>query len=184
MVLSGTQTRVSEVDLRRLMTAGLDGDAASHERLLRAMAPLLRSFFGRRLRGAADDVEDLVQDTLIAIHTRRATYDRDRPFTAWAYAVARYKMIDHFRRGRQNVPVDGLEDILVAEGFEDAVSARLDVDRLLEGISPKQARAIRQTKVDGLSIAEAAESAGISEADVKVSVHRGLKALADRLKGK
>lgn len=184
MALSGTQTGNSEAQLRHWMVAGLDGDAAAHAQLLKSLVPLLRSFFGRRLRGAADDVEDLVQDTLIAIHTRRATYDRDRPFTAWAYAVARYKMIDHFRRTRQHVPVDDLEDILMTEGFEDAVSARLDVDRLLEGISPKQARAIRQTKVNGLSIAEAAESAGISEADVKVSVHRGLKALADRLKGK
>lgn len=175
---------MDEAQLKLWMAAGLDGDAGAHERLLRALAPRLRSFFSRRLRGAADDVEDLVQDTLIAIHTRRGTYDRDRPFTAWAYAIARYKLIDHFRRGRQHVPVDGLEDILVAEGFEDAVGARLDVGRLLEGISPKQARAIRQTKVEGLSVAEAADSAGISESDVKISVHRGLKALADRLRGK
>ncbi len=184
MALSGPQTRTSEAQLKLWMVAGLDGDAAAHEQLLRAMAPLLRSFFGRRLRGAADDVEDLVQESLIAIHTRRATYDRDRPFTAWAYAVARYKMIDHFRRSRQHVPVEGLEEILAVEGFEDAIGARLDVETLLAGISPKQARAIRQTKVDGLSVAEAAQSAGISEADVKVSVHRGLKALAERLKGK
>lgn len=183
MALTGSQIRTSEADLRRLMVAGLDGDGAAHERLLTSLVPMLRSFFGRRLRGATDDVEDLVQDTLIAIHTRRATYDRDRPFTAWAYAVARYKMIDHFRRSRQNVSIDGLEDILITEGFEDVIGAQLDVDRLLGGISPKQARAIRQTKVDGLSVAEAADSAGISEADVKVSVHRGLKALADRLKG-
>lgn len=184
MALSGVHGRATEEQLKSWMVRGLDGDATAQNRLLTAMAPLLRSFFGRRLRGAGDDVEDLVQDTLIAIHTRRASYDRDRPFTAWAYAVARYKMIDHFRRSRNNVPFEGLEDILVAEGFQEAASAKMDVDALLEGISPKQARAIRQTKIDGLSVAEAAESAGISEADVKVSVHRGLKALAERLKGK
>ena len=184
MALSGVQGRASEEQLKVLMVRGLDGDSTAQNALLTAMMPLLRSFFGRRLRGAADDVEDLVQDTLIAIHTRRASYDRDRPFTAWAYAVARYKMIDHFRRSRQHVPFEGLEEILVAEGFQEAASAQMDVDKLLDDISPKQARAIRQTKIDGLSIAEAAESAGISEADVKVSVHRGLKALAERLKGK
>lgn len=184
MALPGMQGRASEGQLKALMVRGLDGDSAAQNALLTALVPLLRSFFGRRLRGAADDVEDLVQETLIAIHTRRASYDRDRPFTAWAYAVARYKMIDHFRRTRNHVPFEDLEDILVAEGFQEAASAQMDVDKLLEGISPKQARAIRQTKIDGLSVAEAAESAGISEADVKVSVHRGLKALADRLKGK
>ena len=119
----------------------------------------------------------------MAIHTRRATYDRDRPFTAWAYAVARYKMIDHFRRSRQTVPIEGLEDILMAEGFEDAANARMDVDRLLADVSDKQAQAIRDTKLTGLSVSEAAERGGVSEADVKVSVHRGLKAIAARLKG-
>ncbi|BBF72279.1 DNA-directed RNA polymerase sigma-70 factor [Sphingomonas bisphenolicum] len=165
------------------MIGGLDGDADAYTALLGALVPLLRSFFGRRLRGAADDVEDLVQETLMAIHTRRGTYDRTRPFVAWAYAVARYKMIDQFRRNRHMVQIEGLEEILVAEGFEDACAARMDIDRLLGGLSPKQAKAIRDTKVDGLSIAEAAQSAGLSDADVKVSVHRGLKALAARLRG-
>ncbi len=71
----------------------------------------------------------------------------------------------------------------MAEGFQDAASAQMDVNKLLDDIAPKQAQAIRDTKIEGLSIAEAAEKAGISEADVKISVHRGLKALANRLKG-
>ena len=165
------------------MIGGLDGDAGAYTALLGALAPLLRSFFARRLRGATDDVEDLVQETLMAVHTRRATYDRDRPFTAWAYAVARYKMIDHFRRIRLHVAIEGLEDILVAEGFEDACSARMDIAKLLDGISAKQAQAIRDTRLAGLSTAEAAKAAGMSESDVKVSVHRGLKALAAKLTG-
>lgn len=184
MTSVNARQQASEAQLKDWMVADLDGDGTAQNRLLRALAPMMRSFFARRLRGANDDVEDLVQETLIAIHTRRASYDRARPFTAWAYAVARYKMIDHFRRTRQHASFEDLADILVAEGFQDAASARLDVDTLLEEISPKQARAIRATKIDGLSIAEAAESAGISEADVKVSVHRGLKALATRLRNK
>ena len=166
------------------MCDGLDGDSGAHEALLTALVPMLRSFFGRRLRGADDDVEDLVQEALIAIHTRRVTYDRARPFTAWAYAIARHKMIDHFRRTRQHVPFELLEDILVAEGFEASSSARMDVDRLLEELPPKQARAIRDTKIQGLSVAEAADGADISESDVKVSVHRGLKALSARIRGR
>jgi len=175
--------QVSEDQLKAWMTGGLDGDAGAHEALLRALLPLLRSFYRRRLRGADDDVEDLVQETLISIHTRRASYDRDRPFTAWFYAIARYRLIDHLRRRRASVPIEDVESILVAEGFEEAASARMDVDALLSTLSPKQARAIRDTHVDGLSIAEAAEKAGIGKSDVKVSVHRGLKALAARLKG-
>jgi RNA polymerase sigma-70 factor (ECF subfamily) len=165
------------------MIGGLDGDARAYIALLNALVPMLRSFFARRLRGATEDVEDLVQETMIAIHTRRASYDRDRMFTAWAFAIARYKMIDHFRRRRVTVPMEGLEDILVAEGFEDAASARMDVDRLLSGLSAKQERIIRQTKIEGLSTAEAAARGDISESDVKVSVHRGLLAIEKRLAG-
>ena len=174
--------QASEAQLKAWMTDGLDGDAAAHAALLRALVPLLRSFYRRRLRNAEDDVEDLVQETLIAVHTRRASYDRDRPFTAWLYAIARYRMIDHLRRRRIQVPIEDVESILVTEGFEDATSARMDVDRLLSGLSSKQAHAIRDTHIQGLSVAEAASGAGIGESDVKVSVHRGLKALAAKIR--
>jgi RNA polymerase sigma-70 factor (ECF subfamily) len=177
------QVLASEEQLRKMMIGGLAGDADAYRALLSTLAPLLRSYFGRRLRGAADDVEDLVQETLIAIHTRRATYDRERPFSAWLYAIARYKLIDHQRRDRHHITTDGLEDISADEGFEDATAARMDIDRLLGSLPAKQARAIRETKIDGLSVAEAAQRGGISEADVKVSVHRGLKTLVARLRG-
>jgi RNA polymerase sigma-70 factor (ECF subfamily) len=165
------------------MTGGLGGDARAHEALLRALVPLLRAFYGRRLRSAAADIEDLVQETLIAVHERRATYDRERAFTPWLYAVARHRLIDHLRR-RRDVPVESLEEILVTEGFEEATAARMDVNRLLADLPPKQARAIHDTHVKGLSVSEAAAGAGIGKSDVKVSVHRGLKLLAKRLRGK
>ena len=171
----------SEADLKALMVDGLDGNAAAHGVLLRALVPLLHAFYRRRLSNA-HDVEDLVQDTLIAVHTRRETFDRDRSFTAWMYAIARYRMIDHFRRRKQSVPVEDVEAILVMEGFEEAANARMDVDRLLHTLSPKQARAIRDTHIVGRSVAEAAAGAGIGESDVKVSVHRGLKSLAARIR--
>lgn len=173
----------SERQLRTWMTGGLDGDATAHDTLLRALVPMLRAFYGRRLPGQQADIEDLVQETLIAVHLRRATYDRTRPFTPWLYAVARHRLIDHARR-RREVPVETLEQILVTEGFEEAVAARADVDRLLSSLPAKQARAIRDTHVHGLSVAEAAEGAGIGVSDVKISVHRGLKRLTARLRGR
>jgi RNA polymerase sigma factor (sigma-70 family) len=179
----------SEAQLKSLMLAGLDGDGGAHAALLHALVPLLRSFYRHRLRGAREDVEDLVQETLIAIHTRRGTFDRTRPFTAWLYAVARYRMVDFYRRRRDLVSLENLEvalaenGFLTAESFEDASSARMDLDALLGTLSAKQARAIRDTHVEGRTAAEAAAAAGLSESDVKISVHRGLKALAARIKG-
>jgi RNA polymerase sigma-70 factor (ECF subfamily) len=165
------------------MIGGLRGDAGDHAALLSALVPLLQAFYRRRVRNAAEDVEDLVQETLIAVHTRRATYDPERPFGVWLFAIARYKMIDHFRRHRQSCAIEDVEDILVTEGFEGASLARLDVDRLLDSLPGKQADAIRNTHIAGMSVTEAASSAGIGESDVKVSVHRGLKALAARVRG-
>jgi RNA polymerase sigma-70 factor (ECF subfamily) len=164
------------------MQAGLDGDARAQRDLLSALVPVLRRYYGRRM-GHAADLEDLVQETLIAVHTRRASYDRTRPFGPWLFAVARYKMIDHFRRSHADVPLDDMGDLLGDGGFENAVSARLDIDAALTTLSAKQASTIRATKIEGLSIAETAARDHLTEADVKVSVHRGLKALAHRLRG-
>ena len=174
--------RADEGQLRTWMIGGLDGDADDHACLLRALVPLMRAFYRRRLQsGGDDDIEDLVQEVLIAVHCRRATYDRNRAFTAWLYSIARYKMVDQFRRSRRTVPIEGLEEILVSEGFEASSNARLDVSGLLDSLPPKQARAIRATKIDGASVAEAAVAAGLGDSDVKISVHRGLKALAARI---
>jgi RNA polymerase sigma-70 factor (ECF subfamily) len=125
-----------------------------------------------------------VQDTLIALHSRRATYDPARPFTPWMYALARYKLVDMLRRGRADISLDGLEDVLSGGDFEAATQARMDIDALLASLPDKQARVIRETKLEGLSVAEVAARGGLSTADVKVSVHRGLKQLALRFKDK
>lgn len=172
----------SEAQLKAWMLGGLDGDNDAHAALLHALVPLLHSFYRRRMRGAEDDVKDLVQETLISIHSRRASYDRKRPFTPWLYAIARYRLVDHYRRQKSSVSIEEVDDILATEGFEERVTARMDVDKLLNTLSPKQARAISDTYLDGKSVAEAAASAGIGVSDVKISVHRGIKAIASRVK--
>jgi RNA polymerase sigma factor (sigma-70 family) len=175
--------RVEERQLRAWMIGGLDGIASDYTCLLRELVPLLRTFYRRRMTVDLSDIEDMVQDTLIAIHTRRATYDRGRPFTPWLFSIARYKMIDHHRRARRTVPIDGLEEILITEGFEEALSAKVDVNALLETLPAKQARLIRATRLEGASVADVAAADSIGLSDVKVSVHRGIKALAAKVAG-
>src|SRR4030081_1428064 len=93
--------RSSEPDLRALMISGLDGDAAAHRALLKRLSSQLRAYFKGQLnrisRGPVE-AEDLVQETLIAVHTRRHTYDSSQLFTPWVYAIARYKFFDYLRR--------------------------------------------------------------------------------------
>ena len=164
-----------EAKLQALMIGGMGGNARAYQALLRLCADRLRAYFRRRLIGRDADVEDLVQETLIAIHTKRATYDPGLPFTAWLHAIARYRLIDFLRREgrRRAVPMEeGFEP--VDEGQVDAVLAELDVVALLAGLTEKQAAAIRLTRVQGYSIREAAVLSGQSEPAVKVNVHRGL----------
>ncbi len=162
------------------MVAALGGDAAAYRALLAALVPHLRAYFARRLGHA--DAEDLVQETLIAIHTKRATYDTALPFTAWLHAIARYKLIDHFRRMklRRTLPIEEAESVL-ADSETESVGARRDVEQLLAKLPEKRRELVRQVKIEGLSTAEAAARGGISESAVKVGVHRALKALSSMI---
>lgn len=171
-----------EAELKDLMVRGLDGDATAHRRLLVMLSERLRGFFRRRLGDAAADAEDLVQETLMAIHTRRSTYDRRQPLEAWVYAVARHKLIDHFRRAkvRATVPLEAAGAVFV-DSDADAGTAKADLDRLLSALPARQQALIRMVKIEGLSVAEAAERAGMSVSAVKVSVHRGLGAVSRNL---
>ena len=168
----------AEHALRDLMLRGLGGDAQAHAQLLTDLSALLRRFYLRRLVHDQADVEDLVQETLIAVHTRRATYDTDQPFTAWAYAVARYKLIDHLRRKRRRETVS-IDDCAELFGHDDmhAHEAARDVGDALAILPPAQRDAIALTRIEGLSVEEAAARTGQSVSGIKVGVHRGLKKL-------
>ncbi len=164
-----------------MLVRGLAGDGAAYRECLKQLGAHLRGFFRMRLARLPDEVEDLVQETLLAVHNQRHTYDSGQPLTAWVYAIARYKLVDLLRRraGREmlNDPLDdGLEVFAVSD--HDAAEARRDLGRLLERLPDRQRLPIMHVKLEGLSVAETARATGMSEAAVKVGVHRGLKALA------
>jgi RNA polymerase sigma-70 factor (ECF subfamily) len=173
--------QAAEDRLRGLLVQGLDGDAAAYRQFLRDLAAHLRGFLRRRLQRIPDEVEDLVQETLLAVHNQRHTYDRAQPLTAWVHAIAKYKLIDFLRRraGRDDLtePLD--EELEVFASVDNAAAeARRDVAKLLAGLPEKQRQAIVCMKLEGLSVVETAARTGMSESAVKVYVHRGLKALA------
>ena len=175
----------SEERLRGLLLQGLAGDALAYQAFLKDLAGHLRAFLRKRLAGLPDEVEDLVQESLIAVHNQRHTYDPNQPLTAWVVALARYKLIDLLRRrSRQDVlhdPLDEDSDVLVATDGE-AAEARRDLAKLLDTLPERQRMPIMCVKLEGLSVAQAAQRTGMSESAVKVGIHRGLKALAARIR--
>lgn len=160
------------------MLGGLDGDRVAYAALLRRLTPFLRGYFRKRLGPGADEAEDLLQETLLAIHLKRDTYDRAQPFSPWAYGIARYKMLDHFRRAgaRRAVPLDDAGDLFAQENPEEG-AVRQDVGRLLAVLPGRQAKLLREVKLAGLSMEEAAAQNRMTVTAVKVSVHRGLQRL-------
>lgn len=176
---------LQEPELKALMLRALDGDAAAYRRLLIELRSRLQGYFGRRLLGRPAETEDLVQDTLIAIHAKRATFVRSQPVTAWVYAIARYKLIDHFRRtGRRVfVPVDDEGLGLSTPDGGAAADAKRDIDRGLAELPDRARDLVRSVKLEDEPIADVAARTGMSESAVKVAVHRGFLKLAARLRG-
>ena len=170
-----------EAHLKDLLVRGLSGEAASYEAFLRELSAFLRAFLRGRLMRVPDEVEDLVQETLLAVHNQRHTYDAAQPLTAWVHAIARYKLIDFLRRraGREamNDPL-GDEDDLLATSDEEAREARRDMAVLLAKLPDRHRLPIQHVKIEGLTVAETAKLTGMSESAVKVGIHRGLKALS------
>ena len=118
-----------------------------------------------RIGKAPADAEDLLQETLIALHTRRHTYDRSQLLTPWVYAIARYRLVDYLRRAKASagdVPVEEAPELSAGDDAS-VVDSELDLQKLMSQLAPKTRRAIQMVKLDGLSVSEAAARSGMSE---------------------
>jgi len=169
----------------RLMRLALGGDQLAYSELLSAITPHVRAVVRRLLvrsgRGQAE-VEDIVQETLLAVHLKRASWDRSMPFRPWLNAVARYKAIDVLRRMniRGEVDIDGMDDVIAAP--EEDIDGALDRRRLLASLDGRPRLIVEQFLVVGRSASEVGDELGMSEGAVRVALHRALKKLARNFK--
>lgn len=154
-------TTPHETELKTLMLASRRGDAAAYRVLLAKLAPRLRAYYERRLTGVghgAEKAEDLVRETLLAIHLKRHTYDSDSPFTPWLHAIARYRLIDHLRSNKmsqKHVLIDDHQELTAADDH-----------------------ASTEVTLEGENGAETVARYNASVSKVKISILRGLKMLA------
>lgn len=166
--------RSDEASLARLMAMAQRGDKQAYCVLLTECQRWLRSYFARRI--ALNHLDDLVQDTLMALHQKLASYDPMRAFLPWLAAIARYRWFDHLRRVYRADETE-LDEHLAGESEEPAIAARISLERLFAHLPNAQAQAIELVKIEGLSIAEASRACGQSESLIKVNIHRGLRKL-------
>jgi len=164
-----------------LLARANDGDGAAFARFLGAVTPTLRAVIRRRGEALpADQHEDILQDVLLAIHLKRQTWRRDAPVRPWLYALARYKVVDAFRkRGASiNLPIEDFADVLPEENAATPLSSR-DADVMLGLIDARSALLVRAVALDGKSAEEAGETVGLTAAAARVALHRAMRRLSD-----
>ncbi len=169
-------------DFAAMMIAAQAGDQEAYRELLEALQPLVRAYVKRRLRDE-EAIADVCQDVLLTMHRVRHTFEPGRAFEPWFYAIARSRFIDHLRhrrrRGDLEVAYDDGPDALAEE---EPVGWQRFLE-LLESLPASQREAFSMLKIDGLSVEEAAERAGVSTAALKVRAHRAYGALRSALLG-
>lgn len=167
-----------------LMARAQGGDKRAYEALLKDICDLLKGYVERRL-GRGQDSEDVLQNILISIHNARHTYDSNRPFGPWMYAIARYRVCDHWRKAamtmNQTEYTEAQETVTAPIPSDQTLADRLA--KYLERLPEKQRHVIDLLKMKGLSIRKAAEQLNMSEAAIKVTAHRAYKTLRRDFEG-
>lgn len=171
-------------NLEALMRRSLAGDQRAYAALLQQTARLLRPFLAKRL-GFADEVEDLMQEILLSVHKARHTYDGNRPYKPWVYAIAKFRLLDHLRthysdRLRHAVNFDELEE----NPHEHVTEAGIDYESIrgeVQKLPGKQATILQLMHQEGYTAKEVAEKMGMTETAVKVAAHRAYKILRQKL---
>lgn len=171
----------------KLMYEAQKGNKQSYNQLLREISKVISAFIRTRIKDK-DMAEDITQEVLISIHKARHTYDSDRTFSSWMFAIAKYKLIDHLRKAQRTtkneVSDDGFIDNMVTLESDDGMELlREELHLAIEKLPEKQRNAVKLLKLEGHSIKEVAETTGMTESAVKVTAHRAYKALRKKLVG-
>ncbi|AUZ57663.1 RNA polymerase sigma-70 factor [Pseudomonas sp. XWY-1] len=183
---SQDELEAREARLKALLLQGLTGDQLAYQDFLGTLALHVRAFLRSRLSRRPAEIEDMVQDVLLAVHNARHTYQPQQPLTAWVQAIARYKLADHLRSvSRRDARHDVLDDDaqLFAVSEVESAEASRDLTKLLKQLPERQRLPIVHVKLEGLSVEETAQLTGLSSSAVKVGIHRGLKALSRLIGG-
>jgi len=172
-----------------LMSAAQTGDAHAYGELLREVTPLIRHVVrSRRPFLSPDDIEDLVQDVLLSVHSVRSTYDPSRPFLPWLQAIIRNRLADAARRyvrsqarelcvENMDVTFSDNDTKSIAEPYGDREALKFAIGSLPAG----QRSAIEMLKLREMSLKEAAEASGSSIGALKVATHRAMDSLRKKL---
>ena len=163
-----------------------DGDAGAFRELYALVSPRLLGYLLKMARSRAV-AEDLLQQTFLKVHRARGAYVRGADPLPWIYSIAHRTFIDEARKNKRaivNAVGDDVPDV-PAPVPDEPVDPELTKQALdaLAQLPEQQREAVVLTKLDGKSVAEAAEIAGTTVGAMKVRAHRGYEALRKLLGG-
>ena len=164
------------VSRARLMARAENGDREAFHALFTEIGPLITRFLRRRLPDQTE-VEDICQEALIAVYKSRHTYQPERPFEPWLFAIVRKVTSVHLRRNRQRLGFQVYTNEITEICVEATSTPVVELRQALDQLSPTQVEALGLTKLLGLSVAEAARRAGTTVGAMKVRVHRAYESL-------
>ena len=172
-----------------LMARGQRGDVQAYAELLTALVPIARQYARNRV-GPRPCVEDIAQEGLMSMHRARHTYDPHRPFAPWFYAILSSRLVDVMRREQRIGRREEGRDALPERGAAPAASWRgqtVDPDRVrqaLASLPARQREIVTALKLREESVREIGVRLGMKESTVKVTAHRGYRALRRLLGGR
>lgn len=178
---------MDEIKVRVLILQSDVGDLVAYRELLLWLEGHAHSLVSRTLipyRNFPKELcSDIVQEILIAFHETHQTFDRERPVIPWINAIIRHKTIDFLRKKDFRVLMNGvdwetLHDALEGKSSADPVEVA-EAEKALASLGEKEAELIRLAKIEGLSMEEMSTKLGLSESNIKVSLHRAMKALRE-----
>jgi len=160
-----------------LMASAQSGNEADYRQLLVELSGVVQRFLRSRF-GDRPIIEDCVQEALIAIHNARHTYNPERPFRPWLFAIVRNKTIDVLRKQKRRDQVADLyqreQQVLAQQGGHVAYPHDFAEVPLFHSLSKRHRDVLTLTKIIGYSMAETAKMLHISEGAVKLRVHRAV----------
>lgn len=175
--------------LSDLMLRSQGGDQESYFQLLNLCQEMLLKFIRRKL-GEIDSLDDVLQEVVLAVHSKRHTYDSNRSFKSWLFAIAHYKVMDYFRAYYKSKEREvtyssdrSFENDLAELGISsfEQFEFEQDLAEAMKHLNDKQRIIVDLVKIKGHTINEAAEIVGLSETNVKVQIHRAIKEMRNSL---
>tara|TARA_Y100001960_G_scaffold288606_1_gene327825 strand:+ start:2744 stop:3298 length:555 start_codon:yes stop_codon:yes gene_type:complete len=176
-----------DIYYKNLAVQAQAGDESSYRELLLGLAEKMRPFLYNHIFNK-DMVEDVLQDTLVAVHQALHTYNPKYSFLSWSFAICRYKLIDYIRKYQKISENEINNDEYIATFVDESTNIEdegLDekLQSAIDSLPERQRQVVIMLKVNDYSIKEVANELSLSVANVKTIAHRAYKALRVYLEG-